>query len=79
MSKTLPFDTLLFANRLQAKGMQKELADELAELTANAISDQQSELATKSDLRELEYRIIIKLGGMLTVVIGVIVTLVKLI
>lgn len=38
----------------------------------------EAEIATKSDLRELEYRLIIKLGTMIVVAIGVVATLVKL-
>ena len=35
-------------------------------------------IATKTDLRELEYRLIIKLGTMIVVAIGIVATLVKL-
>lgn len=38
----------------------------------------EAEIATKTDLRELEYRLIIKLGTMIVVAIGVVATLVKL-
>lgn len=38
----------------------------------------EAEIATKTDLRELEYQLIIKVGTMIVVAIGVVVTLVKL-
>lgn len=41
-------------------------------------ANSEAEIATKTDLRELEYRLIIKLGTMIVVAIGVVVTLVKL-
>lgn len=38
----------------------------------------QAEVATKTDLRELEYRLVIKLGGMMMACVAVVATLVKL-
>jgi hypothetical protein len=38
----------------------------------------EAEIATKTDLRELEYRLIIKLGAMIVVAISIVATLVKL-
>jgi hypothetical protein len=38
-----------------------------------------AKLATKSDLKALEYRLIINMGVMLTVVAGLVVTLIKII
>ncbi len=44
----------------------------------SAIAFDYERLATKQDLRELEYRLIIRLGAMLVVAITIVATLVKL-
>lgn len=66
---TLTFDTLKFANKLKA----------LAEVIELNLQD----LVTKDDLaaslKDLEQRLIIKLGGMMVVAVGVIVVRVKFI
>jgi 2-phosphoglycerate kinase len=81
----LAFDTLKFARRLQAAGMDARLAEEQAEALAEALEANLQELATKADIADmrkemllLEQRLIIKLGGMLVVAVGVVATLVKL-
>jgi len=75
----LGFDTLAFVKRLSAAGMNGRQAEALAE----ALSDHAfTELATKSDLKDLELRLTMRMGAMtaasaaLTVaVLGVLITL----
>jgi hypothetical protein len=73
---TISFDTRKFIRRLRNAGISEELAEAIAEAFREAHIE--AEIATKTDLRELEYRLIIKLGTMIVVAIGVVATLVKL-
>ena len=73
---TISFDTRKFIRRLRNAGISEELAEAIAEAFREARIE--AEIATKTDLRELEYRLIIKLGTMIVVAIGVVATLVKL-
>jgi len=83
---TITFDTHSFVKKLKAVGFTEEQAEVFASEQARLIEDK---LATKNDLielennlqrdmRELEYRIIIKLGSLMAVSIAVVATLVKL-
>jgi hypothetical protein len=78
----LSFDTLKFARRLQAAGMDARLAEEQAEALAEALEVNLKPLVTEdkleSELRLLEQRLIIKLGSMLVVAVGSVAALVKL-
>lgn len=81
----LTFDTLKFARRLQAAGMEQRLAEEQAEALAEALEANLENLATKADIADLrrdmqlmEQRLIIKLGSMMVVAVGVVAALVKL-
>ncbi len=80
---TLSFDTLKFANKLKAAGLPPEQAEAQAEALAEVIEVNIQDLVTKDDitvsLKDLEQRLIIKLGGMMVVAVGVIVALVKFI
>lgn len=69
------FDTLAYAKRLKAAGFSEQQAEALAEAQAELIDER---LVTKQDLRELEYRLTIRLGAMLVVAISIVATLVKL-
>jgi hypothetical protein len=73
---TTTFDTHKFVRRLKEAG----LPEMQAEAIADAFRDAQGEadLATKVDLRELEYRLTIKLGSLIALAIGIVATLVKL-
>lgn len=82
---TITFDTHSFVKKLKAVGFSEEQAEVFASEQARLIEDN---LATKKDLvelennlqrdlRELEYRIIIKLGGLMAASIAVVATLVK--
>lgn len=83
---TVPFDTLKFAKRMAEAGFTKKQAEALAEEQSSLI---ENELATKKDLyaleanlkrdiRELEMRLTIRLGGMLVTGIAIVAALVKL-
>lgn len=83
---TITFDTHVFVKKLKSVGFTEEQAEVFAEQQARLIEDK---LATKNDLvelesnlrrdmKELEYRIIIKLGGLIAFSIGVVAALVKL-
>lgn len=66
----VPFDTLKLAERLEASGMPAEQARATSLALAEAMSG--AELATKGDLRELEQRIVIKLGSLTIIGVGVV-------
>ncbi|MDR2155169.1 MAG: CCDC90 family protein [Burkholderiaceae bacterium] len=70
------FDTPKFVRTLEAAGV----AGPQAEAIASAVRDshETAELATKSDLRELELRMTIKLGTMMAAAVGATVALMKL-
>jgi len=83
---TITFDTHTFVKKLKAVGFTEEQAEVFAAEQARLIEDK---LATKNDLvelendlrrdmKELEYRMIIKLGTLMVLAIGVMATLVKL-
>ena len=72
----VPFDTLKLARRRREQsGFTPEHAEAVSEALADAIGG--AELATKADLRELEQRLTIKLGGMLIVAVGVLLAALK--
>lgn len=79
----LTFDTLKFANKLKAAGLPPDQAEAQAEALAEVIELNIQDLVTKDDLtvslKDLEQRLIIKLGSMMVVAVGVIVALVKFI
>ena len=69
------FDTLAYAKKLKSAGFTEQQAEALAAAQVELIDER---LATKQDLRELEYRLIIRLGAMLVVAISIVATLVKI-
>jgi hypothetical protein len=71
MERDIVFDTLEYAKKLKAAGFTEQQAEALAGMFENQI-------ATKRDLRELEYRLLIRLGAMMAVAIGLIAAIVKL-
>jgi hypothetical protein len=75
MYTALPFDTLKYANKLKAVGFTEAQAEVQAEVMAELINDN---LATKRDLKDLEYQLLLKLGAMFAASIGIITALVKL-
>jgi len=83
----ITFDTLKFVKTLEAAGVSAKHAEAFAAAVRD--SSESADLATKTDLRELkaelkadmrelELRMTIKLGGMLVVAVGVIAALIKL-
>jgi len=75
MSMAVAFDTLAIAKRLRSAGCSEELAQVQAEALAAVVTEN---VATKLDLRELEYRLTLRLGAMLTVAVGTMAALAKL-
>ncbi|PYS87676.1 MAG: DUF1640 domain-containing protein [Acidobacteria bacterium] len=75
MSTTVGFDTHEIFRRLKQRGFTEEQAHELVE----AMKDAQNELATKSDIRELEHRLKIWFGGLMAGAVVLIAALHKLI
>jgi hypothetical protein len=72
----IPFDTLKLARTLRDKAkFSSDQAEGVADALAEAFQD---EIATKTDLRELELRLTTKIGGMLVVAVGVLAALIKL-
>ncbi len=72
----IPFDTLKLARSLRDKAkFDPEQAEGVADALAEAF---QEEVATKTDLRELELRLTIKIGSMLVIAIGILTALLKL-
>lgn len=75
----ITFDTHAYIKKLKAVGVPEEQAEVQAQAIADLVTDR---LVTKDDLerglKELEYRLVIRLGSMIVVAIGVIATLVKL-
>jgi hypothetical protein len=69
------FDTLAYARRLRGAGLSQEQAEAHAEALAAVVTDT---VATKHDLRELEYRLTIRLGAMIALSVGTVAALVKL-
>ncbi|WNV05903.1 DUF1640 domain-containing protein [Candidatus Methylospira mobilis] len=76
------FDTLKFANKLKAAGVLPAQAEAEAEVLSEVLEVNLKDLVTKEDMhremRDFEQRLIIKLGVLMTLAIGVVATLVKL-
>lgn len=68
------FDILKFAEKLEAGGFTHAQAKAAAEAFAEATSQ---ELASKSDLRELELRMTVELGGLIVAATGVILAAIR--
>lgn len=82
---TTAIDTLQVAKDLQAASFTEAQAEALARLLRERQEADLSQVATKADLAalrgelvQLEQRLIIKLGGMLTLAVGLTAALVKL-
>ena len=75
MSSTT-FDTLGHFEKLKSAGMPEAHAKALVEVLREVIEDK---LATKQDLKELEYRLTIRFGGMLAAAVAVLAALIVLI
>jgi len=75
---TMTFDTLRFTKRLEASGVSREQAEAFSEAFKEASDIQLEDLVTKSDLKGLESRMTIKLGGLMVVTVGVLAALDRL-
>ena len=82
MGNAITFDTLAYAKKLIAAGFTQQQAEAQAEVLSEIIDER---LATKEDirllkrdLRELEMRLIIRLGAMMAASIAIVAVLVKL-
>jgi hypothetical protein len=75
MSSAIAFDTLAYAKNLKAVGVPEEQAEVQAEAFAEIIEER---LSIKQDLKELELRLTIRLGAIMTAGIIIVATLVKL-
>ena len=71
----MAFDTLTYARKLRDAGVPQEQAEAHAEALGATVTET---LATKQDLRELEYRLTIRLGGMLAVAVATMTALARL-
>ena len=83
----LTFDTHEFVTTLKKAGFVEEQAEAVVNTVKKAQTE--SDLATKADLnrvandlrhemRELEHRLTIRLGGMLVIAVGVLAVLIKI-
>ncbi len=59
------FDTLAFVKRMQSAGMEQRQAEAFAEALSTVALDQ---VATKSDLKELEHKIVIRVAGIVAAI-----------
>lgn len=71
---TVTFDTDRLVEDLKSSGIPHDQARSIV----RGIVEAQTELATKRDLIDLENRLTIKLGGLITLAIGIVAVLVKL-
>ena len=76
---TTTFDTLSFARKLQELGFTKEQAEGFAQLQRELIDER---LVTKDyldmRLKDLEYSLTLRLGGMMAASVAIVAALVKL-
>ncbi len=72
---SIAFDALAYAKKLRAAGFNEQQAEVFAEAQAELFDER---LATKQDLRELEYQPTIRLGAMHVVAVSIVATLVKI-
>lgn len=73
---TVTFDTHKFIRKLRESGMPHAQAEAVVDALREARGE--AALATKPDLRELELRLTIKIGGMLVIAVGVLAAVLKL-
>ncbi|MBF0400889.1 MAG: DUF1640 domain-containing protein [Magnetococcales bacterium] len=72
------FDTLKFVETLKASGFDEPQAKGMAAAIQEVQNSNMDTLATKADLRELEYRIIIRLGSVMIAGFSALAVLMKL-
>jgi hypothetical protein len=69
------FDTLEYAGRLKRAGFTDQQAEAQVQALAAIVNDN---LATKQDLRDLEHRLTVRMGTLVSVAVGVVAALAKL-
>ena len=69
------FDTLRYSKTLEAAGVSREQAEAHVKIIAEIV---EGDLATKHDLKELEYRLVTKLSALMVTIIGLAVAILKL-
>ncbi len=72
---TTTFDTLGYFEKLKAAGIPEAHAKAQVEVIREVIEDK---VATKQDLKELEYRLTIRFGSMIAVAVGILAALMAL-
>jgi hypothetical protein len=86
VAQAIVIDTLAYAKKLIAVGVPEKQAEVQAETLAEIVNENLAtkqdlkalETTLKRDIKELEMRLIIRLGAMLTISIAIVATLVKL-
>ena len=86
MPSALAFDTHAYVRKLRDVGVPEEQAEVQVEAIASILHDrmvtkddqQRLEAELKRDIKELENRLLVRLGTLVVIGIGVIATLVKL-
>jgi hypothetical protein len=82
MHTTAIFDTLAYSKKLKAAGFTEQQAEiqaeALAEIIDERIATKQDFHELKRDMKEMEQRIIIKLGALIAASIAITVSLIKL-
>lgn len=69
------FDTLAASRALKGAGIKEDHAEAIVDLLSTSLG---AHVATKTDLAELETRLTVRFGTMLTLATGIIVTAIKL-
>jgi len=72
----MTFDALKFVQTLEDAGVDRQQATAIAQAVRD--SHEAADLATKGDLRELELRIVIKLGSLMVILMGLMLAILKL-
>ncbi len=75
MGHAIAFDTLAYTKKLKAAGVPEKQAEVQAEALAEIVDER---LATKQDIKELETRMTVRLGSIMTAGIVIVAALVKL-
>ncbi|MBQ4567623.1 MAG: DUF1640 domain-containing protein [Desulfovibrio sp.] len=73
---SLVFNTLEYAKRLESAGFTRQQAEAQANIITEVVDEK---MATKSDLRELEYRLTIRFGTMLAAAVAVLAALITVV
>ena len=70
------FNSLNYAKRLEQAGFTREQAEAQANIMTEIVDEK---IATKQDLRELEYRLTIRFGSMLAAAVALLAALITLV